>query len=230
MADSISRSGAFGLAKSLENQLVRQVLPKAADRSQPVAAATPAVKSRRSLIHDREHRKFGQRLAPGIGTVRRNARLAGAPAATDRGAAAPMKCINPSPRSSARVRAIQRARARREECRAATGRIVAPAEEIDFCGADFAAAGGLPACCSVLAGQENNDLLARVRQRARQNHLRLSRSIELMQGLINSLFPAARSRAFTTARGRMKLRRVTRARFTRPSADPTDLCFHYLAY
>ena len=28
MADSISRSGSFGLAKSLENQLVRQVLPK----------------------------------------------------------------------------------------------------------------------------------------------------------------------------------------------------------
>jgi len=28
MADSISRSGAFGLAKSLQSQLVRQVLPK----------------------------------------------------------------------------------------------------------------------------------------------------------------------------------------------------------
>jgi Rod binding domain-containing protein len=45
MADSISRSGAFGLAKSLENQLVRQVLPKAADQSRPGPAATPAVKS-----------------------------------------------------------------------------------------------------------------------------------------------------------------------------------------
>ena len=44
MADSISRSGAFGLAKSLENQLVRQVLPKAADQ-QALPAATPTVKS-----------------------------------------------------------------------------------------------------------------------------------------------------------------------------------------
>jgi peptidoglycan hydrolase FlgJ len=33
MADSISRSGSFGLAKSLENQLVRQVLPKAGGQS-----------------------------------------------------------------------------------------------------------------------------------------------------------------------------------------------------
>jgi peptidoglycan hydrolase FlgJ len=35
LADSISRSGAFGLAKSLEAQLVRQVLP-------PAPAGTPA--------------------------------------------------------------------------------------------------------------------------------------------------------------------------------------------
>ena len=39
MADSISRSGSFGLAKSLESQLVRQVLPKAG------AAVTPATKA-----------------------------------------------------------------------------------------------------------------------------------------------------------------------------------------
>jgi Rod binding domain-containing protein len=45
MADSISRSGSFGLAESLENQLVRQVLPKAADQSRPVPAVPPAVKS-----------------------------------------------------------------------------------------------------------------------------------------------------------------------------------------
>jgi Rod binding domain-containing protein len=45
MADSISRSGSFGLAKSLENQLVRQVLPKAGDQSGTMPAAPPAVKS-----------------------------------------------------------------------------------------------------------------------------------------------------------------------------------------
>jgi Rod binding domain-containing protein len=42
MADSISRGGAFGLAKSLENQLVRQVLPKGAKPGQSSAATTPA--------------------------------------------------------------------------------------------------------------------------------------------------------------------------------------------
>ncbi len=38
--------------------------------------------------------------------------------------------------------------------------------------------------------QENNSLLARVQQRARQNHLLLTRALELMQRLICSLFPA----------------------------------------
>src|ERR1035441_2995993 len=45
MADSISRSGAFGLAKSMESQLIRQVLPKAESQSQSGAAATTAVQS-----------------------------------------------------------------------------------------------------------------------------------------------------------------------------------------
>jgi flagellar biosynthesis/type III secretory pathway chaperone len=38
--------------------------------------------------------------------------------------------------------------------------------------------------------QENNELLGRLHQRTRQNHLLLSRSVELMQGLIGTLFPA----------------------------------------
>lgn len=37
--------------------------------------------------------------------------------------------------------------------------------------------------------QENNELLVRVQQRARQNHLLLLRSLELMQNLMNTLFP-----------------------------------------
>ncbi len=37
---------------------------------------------------------------------------------------------------------------------------------------------------------ENNELLIRVQQRARQNHLLLSHCVELMQQLINSIFPA----------------------------------------
>lgn len=38
--------------------------------------------------------------------------------------------------------------------------------------------------------RENNELLVRVQQRARQNHLLLSRSVELMQRFVNSLLPA----------------------------------------
>ena len=38
--------------------------------------------------------------------------------------------------------------------------------------------------------QENNQLLVRVHQRSRQNHLLLTRSVELMQRLINTLLPA----------------------------------------
>jgi flagellar biosynthesis/type III secretory pathway chaperone len=36
---------------------------------------------------------------------------------------------------------------------------------------------------------ENNQLLGRVRQRARQNHVLLRRSVELMQELLRTLFP-----------------------------------------
>jgi len=39
--------------------------------------------------------------------------------------------------------------------------------------------------------QENNELLVRVQQRARQNHLLLSHAVELMQRLINAIFPTA---------------------------------------
>ncbi len=37
--------------------------------------------------------------------------------------------------------------------------------------------------------QENNELLVRVQQRARQNHLLMSHAVELMQRLINAVFP-----------------------------------------
>ena len=39
--------------------------------------------------------------------------------------------------------------------------------------------------------QDNNESLARVRQRARQNHLLLNRIVELMQRFLGSLFPTA---------------------------------------
>jgi flagellar biosynthesis/type III secretory pathway chaperone len=37
--------------------------------------------------------------------------------------------------------------------------------------------------------QENNELLVRVHHRTRQNHLLLSHAVELMQQLINAIFP-----------------------------------------
>jgi peptidoglycan hydrolase FlgJ len=43
LADSISHSGSFGLAKSLEAQLVHQVLPK--NGAAPLKAAPPAAQS-----------------------------------------------------------------------------------------------------------------------------------------------------------------------------------------
>ena len=44
--------------------------------------------------------------------------------------------------------------------------------------------------------EENNELLVRVRQRARQNHLLLSRSLELMQKLIGTLHPSGRTATY----------------------------------
>ena len=39
--------------------------------------------------------------------------------------------------------------------------------------------------------QENNQLLTRIHQRARQNHLLMTRVVELMQRFLGSLFPAS---------------------------------------
>jgi flagellar biosynthesis/type III secretory pathway chaperone len=50
--------------------------------------------------------------------------------------------------------------------------------------------------------EENNQLLTRVQQRVRQNHLLLSHAVELMQQLINSIFPGAGPKTYDEA-GRM---------------------------
>ncbi|HVY68910.1 MAG TPA: flagellar protein FlgN [Verrucomicrobiae bacterium] len=47
--------------------------------------------------------------------------------------------------------------------------------------------------------EENNSLLLRVQQRARQNHLLLNRSMELMQRLISTLLPVDRSTMYSGA-------------------------------
>lgn len=56
--------------------------------------------------------------------------------------------------------------------------------------------------------RENNQLLFRVQQRARQNHLLLSRSLELMQRFLTTLFPSRDSQVYDD-------------RGTRPSWAPT---------
>ncbi len=58
----------------------------------------------------------------------------------------------------------------------------------------------LPENHAILVGalvDENNELLIRVRQRARQNHLLLNRSLELMQRLIGTLFPSGRTATYS---------------------------------
>jgi flagellar biosynthesis/type III secretory pathway chaperone len=44
--------------------------------------------------------------------------------------------------------------------------------------------------------QENNALLIRIQQQARQNHLLLSHAVELMQHLINSIFPGGSPKTY----------------------------------
>jgi Rod binding domain-containing protein len=64
LAQSISRSGAFGLAKSLQGQLAHQVLPKGGTHSTLDAPGTPVhdrsqthprVQAPETLSHDRKH-------------------------------------------------------------------------------------------------------------------------------------------------------------------------------
>jgi len=45
--------------------------------------------------------------------------------------------------------------------------------------------------------EENNHLLVRVQQRARQNHLLLSRSLEMMQSFLNTLMPGVKRKFIT---------------------------------
>jgi flagellar biosynthesis/type III secretory pathway chaperone len=47
--------------------------------------------------------------------------------------------------------------------------------------------------------QENNELLIRVHQRTRQNHLLLSHAVELMQQLINALCPGGSPKTYDQA-------------------------------
>jgi flagellar biosynthesis/type III secretory pathway chaperone len=47
--------------------------------------------------------------------------------------------------------------------------------------------------------RENNELLVRVQQRARQNHLLLSHAVELMKNIITAIFPSASPTTYDAA-------------------------------
>jgi hypothetical protein len=101
--------------------------------------------------------------------------------------------------------AIQRARQHRDDCRGNLAELLRRARDLSF--ADLIPL--LPDGARDLVGnlvKSNNEMLARVRQRSRQNHMRLGRSIELLQGLMNSILPTPASRVYTD-RGMMKMRR-----------------------
>jgi flagellar biosynthesis/type III secretory pathway chaperone len=95
----------------------------------------------------------------------------------------------------AQAAAIQAARQHREQCRAAAAvacRRTASAPFVDLIPL-------LPPDYQPLMRalvDENNQLLGRVRQRARQNHVLLRRSVELMQELLRTLFPSRQTSVY----------------------------------
>jgi flagellar biosynthesis/type III secretory pathway chaperone len=83
---------------------------------------------------------------------------------------------------------IQQARSHREECRRVAARHVSLPANSSFASLIALLPPEYQPLVRALV-EENNELLVRVQQRARQNHLLLSRSLEFMQGFINSLLP-----------------------------------------
>jgi flagellar biosynthesis/type III secretory pathway chaperone len=84
---------------------------------------------------------------------------------------------------------IEQARARRDQCRLELLQSMGLAEDMEFA----RLLPLLPASYRPLVDalvKENNELLTRVRHRARQNHLLLSRTVSLMQRFMSTLIPA----------------------------------------
>lgn len=84
--------------------------------------------------------------------------------------------------------ALQRARAHRDLCRREVAMATGLAETTPF--TELVPRLSLE-CQPLVAAlvSENNDLLLRVQQRTRQNHLLLARSVKMMQQLISTLAP-----------------------------------------
>ena len=92
--------------------------------------------------------------------------------------------------------AVQAARRHREQCQQALAaafqqpRPAAFAEIIPLLPEDYR-----PLVQALV--DENNELLLRIQRRVRQNHLLLSRCLDLMQRFMNSLFPGLRPTLYT---------------------------------
>ncbi len=91
--------------------------------------------------------------------------------------------------------AIQNARGQREVRRRSTAEILGRDEAVTFSELIPLLPPDYRPLVKALV-DENNELLVRVQQRARQNHLLLSRSVEMMQGLLDSLFPSRETRVY----------------------------------
>jgi flagellar biosynthesis/type III secretory pathway chaperone len=83
---------------------------------------------------------------------------------------------------------IQKAREVREHCRCELARALALPENSTFAEIGPLLPGDYRPLVSALV-QENNELLLRIQQRSRQNHLLLARTLEMMQRFMSTLFP-----------------------------------------
>lgn len=99
---------------------------------------------------------------------------------------------------------IQSSRHDRDECQRAVARDLCLLESATF----VEIIPLLPAAYRPLLQtlvEENNALLLRVQQRGRQNHLLLSRSVELMQQFMSTLFPAREPQVYDDRGHRLAL-------------------------
>jgi flagellar biosynthesis/type III secretory pathway chaperone len=105
--------------------------------------------------------------------------------------------------------AIHQARARREECLRQVAEDLGRPRDASFASLIPVLPVDYQPLLRALV-EENNELLQRVRRRARQNHLMLRRSVELMQELLKMLLPSRQGSVYDdtgsrhTASGRLR--------------------------
>jgi flagellar biosynthesis/type III secretory pathway chaperone len=85
---------------------------------------------------------------------------------------------------------IQAARDRRERARKELAQALGLSEDAPFADIGPLLPGDYRPLLVALV-QENNELLVRIQQRSRQNHLLLARTLEMMQRVMSSLFPGS---------------------------------------